>query len=73
MKLSKCEKCESVTINVDEKSGICEVCYYRIPLLQLLSVIHDDPNNKYVDVAGVSKASHDAMIKHVFLQERDRV
>jgi len=67
--MKQCKECESVTINVNEKTGICECCYYRTPLLDLLSVIHNDPDNKYVDVAGLNGAVIDAMVKIVHYQE----
>jgi hypothetical protein len=73
MELRKCKVCESVTVNVDEKTETCEVCLYRVPLLQILTLIHEDPDEKYIDVAGIQKATNDAMVKYIFLLERDKV
>ena len=54
--------CGSFAINVaiqDKTRDICDVCYYRTPLLNLLAFIHRD-GGQYIAEHGMDKAIKDA-------------
>ena len=53
----KCEKCHSHAVNIDPNQRLCDVCYYKIPLLNLLAMIH---GGRYVPKHGLKKAIKDA-------------
>lgn len=58
--MTKCDKCHSFAINQDPDRNLCDVCYYKIPLFNLLAVIHRDGGH-YVEDHGVKKAVRDAI------------
>ena len=59
MKRCKTVGCGSYALNVKEESGFCDVCYYKIPLLNLLARVHGDGGH-YTDEHGVSASVADA-------------
>ena len=55
----KCCRCHSFAINIDPKRNLCDVCYYKRPLLDLLAVIHRDGGH-YTEKHGLEKSVEDA-------------
>ena len=51
--------CGSYAINEDRDEKLCDVCYYKLPLLDLLAVIHRD-GGYYVGRFGLKRAVDDA-------------
>ena len=54
--------CSSMAINVDPLQKVCDVCFYKIPLGELLATIHQDGGH-YQQEHGVKKAMKDAINK----------
>ena len=57
--MERCKNCGSYLINDDRKSGLCDVCLYKIPLMNLLARVHRD-GGQYVEKHGLQKAVADA-------------
>jgi len=51
--------CGSYALNISEESGLCDVCYYKTPLLDILARVHGDGGH-YTDEHGIDKAVADA-------------
>jgi len=58
--MSKVCKCGSFAINKDPVRELCDVCYYKRPLLDLLAIIHGD-GGQYTGEWGLSKSVKDAI------------
>ena len=58
--MTKCDKCHSFAVNKDTELKLCDVCYYKIPLLDLLAVVHRDGGH-YTERYGLQKSVKDAM------------
>ena len=56
--MGRCE-CGSYATNIDPEDKVCDVCFYKIPLQELLAVIHRDGGHYTAD-HGIKKASKDA-------------
>ena len=54
----KCE-CGSSAINEDPDNEFCDICYYKIPLLNILARIHRDGGH-YTSRHGLKRAVKDA-------------
>ena len=65
--MNQCSKCRSYAVNEDPARDLCDVCYYKIPLLDLLAVIHRD-GGQYVIEHGLKKAVEKA--KKLCLKEK---
>lgn len=59
--MDKCKTrgCGSYALNDAPVSGLCDVCLYKIPLMDLLARIHRD-GGQYVGEHGLRKAVADA-------------
>lgn len=59
--MDKCitKGCGSYAINDAPSTGLCDVCLYKIPLLDLLARIHRD-GGQYTEKNGLEKAVEDA-------------
>jgi len=59
MKQCKSSGCTSMAVNVDPDRELCDVCFYKIPLRDLLAVIHRDSGD-YTWKYGIKKSAADA-------------
>ncbi len=57
--MKQCRECPSYAINIDIDSGLCDVCYYREKLLDLLAIVHRD-GGPYTAGHGIEKSVKDA-------------
>ena len=55
----KC-KCGSYAINIDPAREVCDVCFYKDQLLDLLAVIHRD-GGQYTETMGLREAVAEAI------------
>lgn len=53
--MKSCESCYSTSINVDPKKEVCDTCYYKYHLHNLLAIIHRD-GGRFVLENGLEKA-----------------
>jgi len=60
--MQQCSRCHSFALNIAPKSGLCDVCYYKYPLLNLLAILHRDGGH-YTEKHGVDKSVKVAMKK----------
>ena len=57
--MKSCEICYSMTMNVDPKEELCDTCYYKNHLHNLLALIYGDGGD-YVSDYGLEKAVEEA-------------
>ena len=55
----KCIRCHSYAINLDPVRELCDVCYYKRPLLDLLAIIHRDGGQAVLEL-GLENAIEEA-------------
>ena len=60
MRICEGKGCNSLALNDDPDERFCDVCFYKIPLLDLLAIIHGD-EGRYTNVYGVSVSAKDAI------------
>jgi len=47
--MPNCNMCNSFAVNVDPERELCDVCFYKKPLFDILEHIYCDLNKKYID------------------------
>ena len=57
--MKSCEICYSMSMNIDPKKELCDTCYYKDRLHNLLAIIHRD-GGKFVLENGLEKATEAA-------------
>ena len=58
--LNQCSNCRSFAVNEDPDKKLCDICYYKTQLLNLLAVVHRDGGH-YTDEHGIRKSAKDAL------------
>jgi hypothetical protein len=58
--MKKCGSCHSFAVNVDPKRKLCDVCFYKVPLSNLLAAVHRDGGH-YTNEHGIRESTKDAM------------
>jgi len=66
--MGKCQ-CGSYAINIDPARKVCDVCFYKLKLIDLLAIIHRDGGH-FVEKEGIEKAFKKACKTHLNLRSK---